>query len=435
MALAENVHLLWGGKYLDWGSLKSIITLLNDPQILDSLNDTADSIWIIARVIRIRDELRGSKEMPLSDLMFFCSALRTSDPRDKILALQGISCSKSHPNLAPNDQISAREAYQNTARYLLLHQHLDSILPLAGIHRSRCMEGPPSWVPDWSAGCVNPFYSPEGRIAYRASGETRQNTRANESLGTLVFAGYRVDKITAVGSILDFQDQDARTIILEKRRWEDDAGIMAKDGSKDPYRDGEPLSEALWRTFIGDRTRTERPAPASSERSYQAHRENDKISLTAFLTDDIQARLNTKGFKCSKGRSRELWAEYNEYYVDGSDVRKSLWAFWSNVFQSDGIYISRRMFQKKLNECLIQHVEELTKLDKDIWEYSFLQSLHCLKRKFCVTEKGYIGLVPPATETGDWVCVFRSSSAIYDSACRFIRRDERTSGSSVYAPW
>ncbi len=99
VGLAENVHLLWGGKYLDWGSLKLIITLLSDPQLLDSLNDTADSNWIIARVIRIRDELRGSKVMPLSDLLIFCSALQTSDLRDKVLALQGISCSKSHLNL------------------------------------------------------------------------------------------------------------------------------------------------------------------------------------------------------------------------------------------------------------------------------------------------------------------------------------------------
>ncbi len=279
------------------------------------------------------------------------------------------------------------------------------------------MEGPPSWVQDWSAGCVNPFYSPEGRITYRTSGETRQNTRANESPGILVFAGYRVDKITAVGSILDFQDQHARTSILEKRRSEDDAGIMAKDGSKDPYRDGEPFSEALWRTFIGDRTRTEQPAPASSKRPYQAHRENDKIGLTTFL--------NTKGSKCSKGRSRELWAEYNDYYVDGSDVRKSLWAFWSDVFQSDGIDISRRMFQKMLNECLIQHVEELAKFDKDIWEYSFIQSLHCPKRKFCVTEKGYIGLVPPATETGDRVCVF--SGAQVPFLIRHIASSDETS--------
>lgn len=98
------------GKYLDWGSLKSIITLLNDPQMLDSLNDTADSIWTIARAIRIRDELRGSKVMPLSDI--FCSALQISDQRDRILALQGISCSKSHLNLAFNDRTSARESYQ-----------------------------------------------------------------------------------------------------------------------------------------------------------------------------------------------------------------------------------------------------------------------------------------------------------------------------------
>ncbi len=296
VAVAKHVHLLWGGRYLDWEFVESIIKLLNTPQMLELITDAVGDVWNIARIIKIRDELRGGNRLPLSDLLFSCSTLQASDPRDKIFALQGISSDGSDPSLVPGYQLVYQQVYQNTARYLLLHQQLDNILPLAGIGRSTCFQDSPSWVPDWNEGSVNSFYSLERRLAYHASRTTRPNTLASESPNTLIFAGYRIDEITATSPIFNFLD--ARSRAQEKARWEDAAGTLAKNSSKDPYRAGEPLSEALWRTFIGDRTRTERPAPASFERYYQAHRETDKCGFPAFFTNAMQASLNDKGFHC-----------------------------------------------------------------------------------------------------------------------------------------
>jgi hypothetical protein len=47
----------------------------------------------------------------------------------------------------------------------------------------------------------------------------------------------------------------------------------------------------------------------------------------------------------------------------------------------------------------------------------FFGSLKANGRRFCVTEKGYIGLVPPHTELGDKVCV------IFGASTPFVLRD------------
>ena len=197
----------------------------------------------------------------MADLLFSCSTLQAPDPRDKILALQGLSGGESGPNLVSDYQLSTAQVYQDAARDLL-QQHIIGTLSLVGIGCSS-LKDLRSWVLDWRWGSVNSFCSIEKKLAYRASRETRPNIRADESLRTLVFAGYRLDKITTLGTDFNFRKAGIDNVDTTKTRWQEAAGDMAKASSHDLYRDGEPLSEALWRTLIGDQTRTERPAPAS----------------------------------------------------------------------------------------------------------------------------------------------------------------------------
>lgn len=111
-----------------------------------------------------------------------------------------------------------------------------------------------------------------GNLEFRASADVRSNTRSfaqGRPPATLVFSVIYVDEVVAYGPVFDFKNIDSEDHGLEQDLWEQTLRKLASVNlARDPYRDGEPLSEALWRTFMGDRTFTARPVPAAyAERS------------------------------------------------------------------------------------------------------------------------------------------------------------------------
>ena len=59
--------------------------LLSDPQMLHLMIDTRENFRNAARMIRLKDELRGDQAMSLADQFIYCSTFQASNPRDSIL--------------------------------------------------------------------------------------------------------------------------------------------------------------------------------------------------------------------------------------------------------------------------------------------------------------------------------------------------------------
>ena len=86
-------------------------------------------------------------------------AQRSSDPRDKLFALQSLSNENDElsRNLVANYQLSTTQLYTSFAIAALLSA---SGLEILRHCQRRCIEGLPSWVPDWSVSTdVNPLWN------------------------------------------------------------------------------------------------------------------------------------------------------------------------------------------------------------------------------------------------------------------------------------
>lgn len=128
------------------------------------------------------------------------------------------------------------------------------------------------------------FASPgfNGVNVYRASGIDEPRIRLVSSPSTLTLGAIKVDEIALLGSVyVKFQDGDFSLDASGNRfhageraaaySWREEVRRLALQGVKDPYpfKPDQSISEAIWRTLIGDITPTMRPAPTIFGSDYQ----------------------------------------------------------------------------------------------------------------------------------------------------------------------
>jgi hypothetical protein len=83
-------------------------------------------------------------------MLSVCSRLKSTNPRDKIYVLLGISNSDTARQIRPCQNISTTELFRSTAIKLLESVHdAEFVLPHVGISVSNNSPDLPSWVPDW----------------------------------------------------------------------------------------------------------------------------------------------------------------------------------------------------------------------------------------------------------------------------------------------
>ena len=326
VASANNVHLRWGGTYLAWDYMKSVMKLLDNPQMLHLMIGAGENLRNVARLIASRDKICGGEIASLADHLFTCSTFQASHPKDRILISQSLSNGETDLNLV-DGKLSAQRIYQNTARHLLLQGHLGGILPLSGMNRSADFKDSPSWVPDWSTADTNALYSLLKETTYSASKTTLATIRTQNSTKFLTIAGNLVSKITSLTPVFSFNTTTHPD--QANSDWEAAAASIAQTSSRDPYRPNEPLSEALWRTFIGDRSRAEPPTPASYEKYYQIHVECTRYGFPAVFRTDLQDRLTALGLRCSPAQFQGLWTQVSKTKAPTKDPRARLWGSWS----------------------------------------------------------------------------------------------------------
>lgn len=195
-----------------------------------------------------------------------------TNPRDKVYALRGICKDANNAALIPDYSKTVQQIYNETARYLLSEPDPLRILGAAGIGSARSVEGLPSWVPDWSTRAHVPLSA-----GYNAAGKSEQSISINAVQNILTVAGIHADELKETGSVFanptfirSIHAESARNFIREYL-WYEEARILATEGANDPYTNGKPLSEALWRTLIGDTTNHTRPAPPEYGKYYQEY--------------------------------------------------------------------------------------------------------------------------------------------------------------------
>lgn len=278
-AVANDVHILVGGHYLDWSELKACMRAFGLPGMDPLLTivwkncvDQADWTKVGNAIVlsEAKEFIQKGGRLRLRDILFATMMCGATNPRDKVYALRGICKDADNAALIPDYSKTVQQVYNETARYLLSESDPLRILGAAGIGSARSVEGLPSWVPDWSPRVHAPLSA-----GYNAADKSEQSISISAVQNILTVAGMHADELKETGSVLanpalvrSTHAESARNFIREYL-WYEEARILATESANNPYTDGKPLSEALWRTLVGGIIDHTRPAPPEYGKYYQ----------------------------------------------------------------------------------------------------------------------------------------------------------------------
>ncbi|KAL5330658.1 hypothetical protein ACEPPN_000177 [Leptodophora sp. 'Broadleaf-Isolate-01'] len=342
-----------------------------------------------------RDEALGVN-LKFWKILDIANSAGCKDPRDKVYGLVGLMYADVAAQLVPNYTISPREVYTEVSKaFIRTYRNLDPI-------REGSVWGPtstPSWVADWQlqgrihlARIENALWGPawlSGRSIPNASNYTPYETSGDREYEIsfpdnqqLSCSGFIVDSISSLSARgRGYFAWDNTTI--EENPW------------KSIYGDFKATSEALYRTLLADRVNGGLKAEA---------RHSAILSLPST-------------FKAAEPQFKHLgwrWLSAQEGYY-------FRWEKWRAANRN--FVIGDRTLREYFTD----------RIPYDAKEYDFTEVYACFdrtsqKRRFMLTEKGYMGWVPDniygrpedQTRIGDLVAV------IFGCSTPIVIRKDRT---------
>ncbi|RYP06628.1 hypothetical protein DL764_003050 [Monosporascus ibericus] len=352
---ASPVTVYYGSRYVNWNYMGQVANVLAEPAVLPLLRRARHGLRArenalrLLNIMRIRNmhkkyymyvpymhrdpNMRSLFHIampwrisPLSDLLSGFRYFDTTDPRDKIYALLGLIVDKErpHPLLCPDYAMSPSELMNLTARHLINAGSYFDVISFVGTGHARMRDGESqakgmaSWAADWTCAPLGvPLHDPRSanfaRIKYGAADQAdelwMQGERSDEIAaawpgedGSTWFADEPVEIDPATGRPA-FNRERVRELVGHHDRALE---FVLRAGGTDES----DARECLWRTLIGDRTETERPAPWEAGQLYARWVENTRALMTCNVSelsavDRIVPHLtawNDLLWKCAVGR-------------------------------------------------------------------------------------------------------------------------------------
>ncbi|RYP59092.1 hypothetical protein DL769_008691 [Monosporascus sp. CRB-8-3] len=260
---------------------------------------------------------------PLSALLSGFRHFDATDPRDKIYALLGliIDNKRPYPLLYPDYATSPPELMNLTARHLINAESYFDVISFAGTGHARTWggesqaKGMASWAADWTCAPLGaPLHDPRSakfsgtkygaadqvsaEIVFGAVMRGENEHSARGEADELWMRGERWDEIAAVwpgedGSTwcadepVEIDPATGRAVFNQERVHElvehHDRALefVLRAGETDESH----VRECFWRTLIGDRTKTQRPAPGGTGQLYMRWVENIRALLTCNVSE------------------------------------------------------------------------------------------------------------------------------------------------------
>lgn len=288
------------------------------------------------------------QEITLMELLRLTRHYNASDKRDKVFALMGIATDGDDTGVTIDYTLTVEEIFQSLAVHSLVEKKSLACLSSAGlssVYPNSEMLTLPSWVPDWTHD--NDRVSALGICSgFSAGGSTTPIVKISSDKTTLDISGYLIDTI----SLMSY-------------------GVHEDEGPK-----VNPLNE----------TNQEK----RMLRWKRALENCDKMIAEAFShpagQDSEEALWQTVccGLSPSGARAPET-------YRDAFKV-------WRVAFRATDDKGKTNM-----------HKQFFAKDVADSREFGNAVVMFALGRKFCITDKGYMGRVPNRSRKGDRICVLK----------------------------
>ena len=388
VVVARSASLLYGNEQLPWHQFIQVMDILFNPPITGLgflLQHTGEGAVTrpvpfgpiqAAFMYGYRVMLERKQTFPLYYTLRLLQAFKSSEPRDKIFALLGLTESATELNHIIDYDKPLSRALVEVADDILNKGHLLEVLQLAGIGWDNVRTDIPSWVVDWSISRepVTLAHSfADGHLQYRAAVQRASEISYGGVTRHIRVRGQFIDRVQEMGLIMGGPDLNERNrpleTVSELIAWFDETEDLVNKNVANPYHNGQDLPEAIWRTVMGDRTTEARPAPDACEANIE------KCRQLLHSMKDLAAKCGTdlSGIK-------ELPSEHNPLL--------SQFPNWDGV--KDWM--------------------------ADISEFTWLCGVPSFPRKLAITSKGYIGMVPKGTNHGDTIC------AIWGAQVPFVLR-------------
>jgi hypothetical protein len=430
VAVARDVRVVYGGDTFPWAVLyRAAMACHNErglPYVTQALvyQRETDRVWLKPPGLdhaeafnTYRACIRVGYSIDPASLFRRCRGFTATDPRDKIFALLGLVDAYDHPRLKVDYGKSAHDVMVDAARYFLERNELCDVLFEAGIgwdcgptsvyvesmDEARTLASLPTWVPNWAKGYYGAKISrlvkaswgdavPSPGYNYAASGigqgAVMREGHCRSLIARVVLVGDTVARLGSVCRVpLDERESAASAdATVNALQWYVEAWRLVMEAAIAPYpvRGGEQSpGEAFWRTCVGDRTTIQRPAPPFCARIFRRTLQglaadllkSEDPAVLGTLADDVRAMFEGGGVPVDDGGSSPDEARLER----GTDV-----------------------------------------------------TLPTINKRLCVTDKGFIGLVPPATREGDELCIILGSqtpsvirrSAVDDGYKRAVAPEE-----------
>lgn len=390
-----------------------------------------------------------SRDLPLLDLISWTRSFKATDPRDKVYALVGLATDLSQDYIDYTQHL--RQVLIRLARYgfsggrtLLLSIDAAEFLSFAvATKREFDPSVLPSWVPPFHdypqpyiplADCM--FRVRLGDLLDRPSFEFGHND-------TLSFSGALVDKIETVLDI-KIHSQMAQS-----------HGVIPEDGGKAPitvqptildsllenlaivvsmsdkrlkvieslesYPTGEDPSDAYWRTLMCNSlkpvSRTGEPdgavPPAEFREKWKAWEEYIRLEPSVVRFTPLPKPVELQSQACLVMRLLSIIIakcipRLNPF--TGTTFLGTMISVYLLACVSDHLYRLMLFLVQQFWDFYFQYIrgQRFTQL-RDLARPFETRLEYTCGRKFCITENGYMGLVPEVAEVGDQLLVVRGT--------------------------
>lgn len=371
-ALASNVRMLCGETFFPWESLYFTMAQLihhgmgeNQRSVFDGYDQRMAAsrgclgIMNLERVRRAVEENKSRKLLTLLQESRICEA---SDARDKIYSLLGLSEDANELSIHIKYSEPVSHLFERIARILILTDDGVGILYEAGGYKK--LQGLPSWTPDWTCrkqeSSLGDLRKSNDDLIYQASGNASFKAHFMEDRKKLIVTGCMIDKIRTVGTAFFRGIEDSHVtdqIIWDKMRaFEEEANGLTSNATT--YPSGESVFDAYWRTLIGNNT----------------HRETDGEAPLEY------------------GESFAALLRVQQIYEESECLPQPNSHSFASSLASES------------------ETQEFSRLEHKARPYRLSQQVMLNGRRFCVTKKGYFGMLTQNADKGDHVCIIMGST-------------------------
>ena len=294
VTVARAVTILYGSRKIHWDFLANFAYVLLAGETAEILSifqyaDSTDRPFPVAPTQSAlmngyRDLFRQGRSVALYEMLRKLSALRATVPRDKIFAIIGLTDSSAELTDLIDYTSPTADILLAVATHFRTKGQLAEVLHFAGIGWERIETSIPSWVAEWTIS-RNPTTLAKSfngnPYKYQAAKNKLYKTSEGKSEKHVKLRGQFIDNIREVGELLEIPDRrgvssiaiSAHQYVEPMLTWVLESQKFIQRYAPDPYHNQQPLSEAFWRTLIGDRTLSERPAPAKYGEHFEKLRE------------------------------------------------------------------------------------------------------------------------------------------------------------------